>query len=100
MEPIPRGVMWEEGLFLQPHHLQQQALARYALAARFAGRAHPHLWGVVELGTDPLALERGQLVVLRLEAVSARVPREGSVAFWGSPRLAGPPEARAEGTQR
>jgi type VI secretion system protein ImpJ len=69
MEPIPRGVMWEEGLFLQPHHLQQQALAAYALAARFAGRAHPHLWGVVELEVDPLALERGQLVVLRLEAI-------------------------------
>lgn len=69
MEPIPRGVMWEEGLFLQPHHLQQQALAAYGLAARFAGRAHPHLWGVADLEIDPLALERGQLVVLRLEAI-------------------------------
>ena len=37
MEPTPRGVLWEEGLFLQPHHLQQQALGALSLAARHAG---------------------------------------------------------------
>lgn len=40
-----------------------------------------------------LAAYANQAVVLRLEAVSVTVPRAGSVAFWGSPRIAGPPVA-------
>ena len=47
-------------------------------------------WNELEVDLSAYA---GQRAVLRLEAISARVPRKGSVAFWGSPRIAGPPAA-------
>jgi len=59
MDPIPRGVLWEEGLFLLPHHLQQQALGALALSARHLGYAAPYRYGVAALDVDPLQLERG-----------------------------------------
>jgi hypothetical protein len=32
----------------------------------------------------------GRTITLRLEAVAAKRPKRGRVAFWGSPRVAGP----------
>jgi len=30
MENVPWGVLWEEGLFLQPHHLQQSQYRHFS----------------------------------------------------------------------
>lgn len=67
MDPTPRGVLWEEGLFLQPHHLQQQALGVLALTARHLKYSMPHRWGVAALDVDPLQLEHGIFEVRALE---------------------------------
>ncbi|MCE9637032.1 MAG: type VI secretion system baseplate subunit TssK [Planctomycetes bacterium] len=67
MEPTPRGVLWEEGLFLQPHHLQQQALGALSLAARHVSCAAPHRWGIATIDVDPLQLENGVFEVRALE---------------------------------
>ncbi len=60
-------MLWEEGLFLQPHHLQQFSLGLSALAARHLGFGLPHRWGVVTLDVDPLQLEQGKLEIRALE---------------------------------
>jgi hypothetical protein len=52
-------------------------------------RGNGRRWNEIEVDLTRFANEQ---VVLRLEAVSDSVPRPGRVAFWGSPRLAGPPE--------
>ena len=62
-------VVWSEGMFLRPHHLQQQELfdeerLRYHLRA-----LDPFHWGVRELQLDEEALSDHRVVVLRLEAV-------------------------------
>lgn len=67
MDSVPRGVLWEEGLFLQPHHLQQQALTLLALTARHLAYGAPHRWGVAALDVDPLQLEHGIFEVRQLE---------------------------------
>ncbi len=69
MCPIPRGVLWEEGLFLLPHHMQQQAHGAMALGARQLGYAAPYRFGVAEIDVDPLQLERGFFEVRSLEVM-------------------------------
>jgi type VI secretion system protein ImpJ len=67
MDATPRGVLWEEGLFLQPHHLQQQVLGTLALDARRLQYGTPHRWGVAEIDIDPLQLEHGIFEIRALE---------------------------------
>jgi len=67
MDATPRGVLWEEGLFLQPHHFQQLVLGQLALSARQLAWAVPHRWGVARLDVDPLQLENGVFEVRALE---------------------------------
>ncbi|MBN6102362.1 type VI secretion system baseplate subunit TssK [Xanthomonas sp. CFBP 8703] len=62
-------VVWSEGLFLRPQHLQQQEryLERYVELR--AGGLHPHAWGFseLELETDLLAI--GKLGIRRARGV-------------------------------
>ncbi|MBW2269108.1 MAG: glycosyltransferase family 39 protein [Deltaproteobacteria bacterium] len=53
-------------------------------------RGNGRRWNEIEVDLSRFA---NRQVVLRLEALADNVPRPGRVAFWGSPRLAGPPEA-------
>jgi type VI secretion system protein ImpJ len=69
MENVPWGVLWEEGLFLQPHHLQQLSLGSTALTARHNEYSALHRWGVVTMDIDPLQLEQGQFELRKLEMV-------------------------------
>ena len=62
-------VAWAEGLFLRPHHLQQQdryteERLRYHLAS-----VHPFFWGVRELEINEEALSEHRIEIQKLEAV-------------------------------
>jgi type VI secretion system ImpJ/VasE family protein len=62
-------VHWEEGLLLQPHHLQmmqRQALERYAAERR---HFHPHPSGVIEAEVSPDELRNMQVRFERLQAI-------------------------------
>jgi len=52
-------------------------------------RGNGRRWNDFEVDLSPYG---GKTVTLRLEAVTAKRPKAGRVAFWGSPRIAGPPE--------
>jgi type VI secretion system protein ImpJ len=57
--------MWKEGMFLRPHHFQQQdGWAESALAARMAA-AIPFHWGFSRLTIDEGRLEAGQIALLK-----------------------------------
>ena len=56
-------VLWTEGLFLQPHHLQQQDRYAEGLVSGLARRIRPYAWGVTALEIDHEALKIGQFAV-------------------------------------
>jgi type VI secretion system protein ImpJ len=68
-------VAWMEGMFLRPHHLQQQDLAADARLHYHLRAIDPFHWGVRELVIDEEALGEGRVVILRLEAVM----RDGTI---------------------
>ena len=80
MDQIPWGVLWEEGLFLQPHHMQQMLLGLRADAAHRLSFVLPHRWGVAAVEVDPLQLEQGRFEVRRLEML---LPSGEAVVFRG-----------------
>ena len=45
-------VVWQEGMFLQPHHFQQHDRYVEALVSGVAGALTPYGWGVTELSLD------------------------------------------------
>lgn len=68
---VNNKVVWSEGLFLQPHHLQQQErfVERYV-----EGRCHglaPHGWGFTELEIERDQLSIGKLGLRRAAGVLA-----------------------------
>ena len=67
MDDTPWGVLWEEGLFLQPHHFQQMSLGAQAIGERHLRYTVPHAWGVAALDVDPLQLENGNFEIRKLE---------------------------------
>ncbi len=46
---MKRPLFWHQGLFLQPHHFQQEDLYLQALCAPFHRFLQPHFWGVGEV---------------------------------------------------
>lgn len=56
-------VLWNEGLFLQPHHFQQADRHTEALIAGLAGRISPYAWGVSSLEIDREVLKIGQFAL-------------------------------------
>ncbi|MBP1852495.1 type VI secretion system baseplate subunit TssK [Rhizobium halophytocola] len=56
-------VVWQEGLFLQPHHLQQHDRYVEALVAGVASSVAPYAWGVRELTLDDELLKLGKIAV-------------------------------------
>ncbi len=65
----PRKPLWIDGLFLEPHHLQQQDRYHERLLARRLGAVAANDWGILELAIDPRALHDGEMRVTRLEAI-------------------------------
>ena len=68
-------VLWNEGLFLQPHHFQQADRHTEALIAGLAARIAPYAWGVSMIEIDRDALKIGQFA---LKSASGLTP-DGTV---------------------
>lgn len=65
----PHRVIWSQGMFLRPHHFQQQERhLSYELHARVTA-AHRFAWGFGELLLDESALAMGQLGLQRAHGV-------------------------------
>jgi type VI secretion system protein ImpJ len=62
-------VIWSQGMFLQPHHFQQQARHTERLVDSRVGAAHRFAWGFSELVLDEGQLALGRLAVLRASGV-------------------------------
>lgn len=56
-------VVWQEGLFLQPHHFQQHDRYVESLVAGVASAVAPYAWGVRELTLDDELLKLGKIAV-------------------------------------
>jgi type VI secretion system protein ImpJ len=62
-------VIWSEGMFLRPHHLQQRDLFEEERLRYHLHAANPFHWGVRELVLDEEALSDHRVALLRLDAV-------------------------------
>lgn len=62
-------VAWVEGLFLQPHHLQQQERRFEHLVAMPTAAHAPLTWGFADLEIDESALALGKLVISKASGV-------------------------------
>jgi type VI secretion system protein ImpJ len=56
-------VIWNEGLFLQPHHFQQADRYTEALVSGLARRISPYVWGVSALEIDTETLKVGNFAI-------------------------------------
>ena len=62
-------VVWSQGMFLLPHHFQQEARhVEYAAAMRLRA-AGVHAWGFFELALDEALLAMGRVGVLRASGI-------------------------------
>ncbi|HVE87819.1 MAG TPA: type VI secretion system baseplate subunit TssK [Myxococcales bacterium] len=68
MSPAQR-VLWTEGLFMTPQHLQQQDLYHEAMLEARVAALSPYTWGVATLELDAEGLAAGQLGLLRFSGV-------------------------------
>jgi type VI secretion system protein ImpJ len=62
-------IVWSEGLFLRPHHFQQQTRfieQQFLQHARFQGQ---YQWGVYKLEIDAMMLKKGQLILTACEGI-------------------------------
>ena len=62
-------VVWSQGLFLQPHHFQQQTRFLEHLIDARARAAGPHSWGFAELVLDEAQLATGRVALTRCHGV-------------------------------
>ena len=56
-------VIWSEGLFLQPHHLQQSTRYTEALVSHVSRAQSPYPWGLTELTIDDDLLKLGKIAI-------------------------------------
>jgi len=80
-------VVWSQGMFLQPHHFQQQTRYVEHLLDMRARAAEPHAWGFAELVLDEGELALGKIGLLRASGV---LPDGAPFSF---PDLEGAPAA-------
>jgi type VI secretion system protein ImpJ len=62
-------VIWSQGMFLQPHHFQQEARFFESLIDARVRAAGPHGWGYAELVLDESQLALGRLALLRAQGL-------------------------------
>jgi len=65
----PQRVVWTEGMFMAPQHMQQLDRYHEVLVASRVGAIVPYDWGVVNVQIDPRALSAGQLKVVKFAGV-------------------------------
>ena len=62
-------IVWSQGMFLQPHHFQQEGrYVEHLVDARVAA-SNPHAWGFSELVLDEAQLSTGQVALARVQGV-------------------------------
>lgn len=64
-------LLWGEGLFLRPHHFQQQDAYHEARLQQVSSALHPHGWGIRHARIDAESLASGTLRLLHLSAIFA-----------------------------
>lgn len=89
----PHRVIWSEGMFLSPQHLQSLDRFHEALLQARLETLAPFTWGVADLEIDQAALATGQL---RIERFAGAFPGGLWVSFSGSEAEAPPPRPLAE----
>jgi type VI secretion system protein ImpJ len=68
MTPLQR-VVWKEGMFMSPQHLQAQDAFHEALLAARVAALEPFPWGVIHLEVDQEALRAGQFQLLSFSGI-------------------------------
>lgn len=68
MKPVQR-VVWKEGMFMSPQHLQAQDAYHELLVAQRMAALSSHPWGVLRVEVDQEALRAGQLQLLAFSGV-------------------------------
>ena len=63
------SVVWSQGMFLQPHHFQQEARYVSRLVDARARCVSPYAWGLVELVLDDTLLALGRVGIARASGV-------------------------------
>jgi type VI secretion system protein ImpJ len=86
----PLRVLWTEGMFMAPQHLQQQDLFHEGATAARLAALHAFEWGAVAVELDREALAAGQLQLRRFTGV---LPDGLALSFEAG--QAGAPSARA-----
>ena len=77
-----RSLYWQDGMFMWPHHMQQEErLQSERIRVTNQWNVH-HNWGLRQLDVDPDAFKSGRLAILRLQArlkdgTLVEVPAEG-----------------------
>lgn len=66
---VQHRVVWSQGMFLQPHHFQQEARYLEHVIDTRVTVCDPHAWGFSELVLDEAQLAAGQLSLARVRAV-------------------------------
>ncbi len=62
-------VVWSQGMFLLPHHFQQEARhVEYTIDMRLRGTG-PHAWGFFELALDAGMLAIGRVGIARASGI-------------------------------
>ena len=59
------AVVWSQGMFLQPHHFQQEARYVARLVDARARCVSPYAWGFVDLTLDDALLSLGKVGIAR-----------------------------------
>lgn len=89
----PLRLVWSEGMFISPQHLQSLDRYHEQLLDHRLGAVAPLGWGVQQLELDAAALGAGQLKVQRFAGV---FPGGLALAFAGNDPEAPPPRSFAE----
>jgi type VI secretion system protein ImpJ len=63
------AVVWSQGMFLQPHHFQQEARYVARLVDARARCVSPYAWGLVDLTVDDALLALGRVGIARASGV-------------------------------
>jgi len=74
----PQRIIWSEGMFMSPHHLQQLDLYHESLLETRLGSVSLYPWGIVSMQLDMEALRAGQISLLEFFGI---LPDGLSVAF-------------------
>jgi type VI secretion system protein ImpJ len=74
----PQRIIWSEGMFMSPHHMQQMDLYHESLLETRLGSVSLYPWGVVSMQFDMEALRAGQVGLLEFFGI---LPDGLAVAF-------------------